>query len=83
MQYHLPDEAERLLKSRVRIINVWRPIGHPVAHNPLAVADFYSLDEAKDLVSTRHIYPNREGATYSVSLHSKLLVVITSELISQ
>ncbi|KII90542.1 hypothetical protein PLICRDRAFT_39109 [Plicaturopsis crispa FD-325 SS-3] len=64
--YHLGAEAERLVKGRVRIINVWRPIGNPVAHHPLATADFFSLDEKNDLVSTRHIYPDREGATFSV-----------------
>ena len=26
VQHHLPDEAERLLKGRYQIINVWRPI---------------------------------------------------------
>ncbi|KAG0693538.1 hypothetical protein DFH29DRAFT_992358 [Suillus ampliporus] len=58
---HLGDDAERLLKGRVRIINVWRPIANPVAHNPLAVADYRTLDPEKDLISTRHIYPDREG----------------------
>jgi len=71
VHYHLGEEADRLLKSRVRIINVWRPIANPVAHNPLAVADFYSLDEENDLVSTRHIYPTREGATFSVRYNPK------------
>ncbi|KAF9495070.1 hypothetical protein BDN71DRAFT_901109 [Pleurotus eryngii] len=66
VRYHLPDEADRLLKSRVRIINVWRPIGHPVAHNPLAVADYFSLNVDHDLVSMRHIYPDREGAIFAV-----------------
>ncbi|KAJ8489166.1 hypothetical protein ONZ45_g13683 [Pleurotus djamor] len=66
VHYHLKDEAERLLKSRVRIINVWRPIENPVAHHPLGVADFYSLKEENDLVSTRHVYPDREGYTFSV-----------------
>ncbi|KAI0662216.1 hypothetical protein C8Q70DRAFT_909721 [Cubamyces menziesii] len=65
VQYHLPEDAERLLKSRVRIINVWRPIHHPVAHKPLAVSDWRYLDE-NDLVSVRFIYPHREGSTYSV-----------------
>jgi len=66
VRLHLGEDAERLLKSRVRLINVWRPIQNPVAHNPLAVANFFSLDREKDLVSTRHIYPYREGATFSV-----------------
>ncbi|KAL7280146.1 hypothetical protein PYCCODRAFT_1359188 [Trametes coccinea BRFM310] len=65
VHYHLPEDAERLLKSRVRIINVWRPIHHPVAHKPLAVSDWRYLDQ-NDLVPVRFIYPHREGSTYSV-----------------
>ena len=65
VKYHLPEDAARLLKSRVRIINVWRPIHHPVAHKPLAVSDWRYLDE-KDLVSVHFIYPHRTGSTYSV-----------------
>jgi len=66
VRQHAPEDADRLLKGRVRIINVWRPIGNPVAHHPLAVADWRSLDPEKDLVATRHIYADREGATFNV-----------------
>ncbi|RPD62733.1 hypothetical protein L226DRAFT_458504 [Lentinus tigrinus ALCF2SS1-7] len=65
VKYHLPEDADRLLKGRVRIINVWRPIHHPVAHKPLAVSDWRYLDE-HDLVSVHFIYPHRTGSTYSV-----------------
>lgn len=65
MKYHLPEDADRLLKSRVRLINVWRPIQNPVAHKPLAVADWRTLNE-KDLVPVQLIYPHRTGYTYSV-----------------
>jgi len=37
-----------------------------VAHMPLAVAGFYSLDRDNDLASARRIYPNHEGVTFSV-----------------
>lgn len=63
---HLGDDADRLLKSRVRIINVWRPIGHPVAHKPLAVADWRTLDVTHDLVPVRLIYPDFVGGTFGV-----------------
>jgi len=63
---HLGHEAERLLKGRVRIFNVWRPIRHPAAHKPLAVSDWRFLDTKHDLVSVRHIYPDREGSTFKV-----------------
>ncbi|KAI9443156.1 hypothetical protein H4582DRAFT_1163540 [Lactarius indigo] len=66
VRHHVPEDADRLLKGRVRIINVWRPIGNPVAHHPLAVADWRSLNPERDLVSTRHIYVDREGATFGV-----------------
>ncbi|PSR97274.1 hypothetical protein PHLCEN_2v4337 [Hermanssonia centrifuga] len=63
---HLGADAERLLKSRVRLINVWRPIGNPVAHFPLAVSDWRTLDTEHDLVVVRLIYPDREGNTFGV-----------------
>ncbi|KZT05591.1 uncharacterized protein LAESUDRAFT_681098 [Laetiporus sulphureus 93-53] len=66
VHYHLGDEADRLLKGRVRIINVWRPIHHTVAHKPLAVSDWRHLDTERDLVSVRLIYPHREGGVFSV-----------------
>ncbi|KAH9851518.1 hypothetical protein C2E23DRAFT_860439 [Lenzites betulinus] len=61
----LGDDADRLLQSRVRLINAWRPIGNPVFHKPLAVGDWRYLDEG-DLVPVRYLYPDREGGTFSV-----------------
>jgi len=66
VRQHAPEDADRLLKGRVRIINVWRPIGNPVAHHPLAVADWRSLDPDNDLIATRHINADSEGATFGV-----------------
>ncbi|KAI0359276.1 hypothetical protein OH77DRAFT_1434553 [Trametes cingulata] len=66
VKYHLPEDAPRLLESRVRIINVWRPIRNPVAHKPLAVGDWRSLDPERDLVPVRLIMPHREGRTFGV-----------------
>lgn len=62
--HHLPDEAESLLKGRVQIINVWRPI-KTIHRDPLAVAAADSVPEA-DLIPTALIYPNRKGETYAV-----------------
>ena len=39
----LPDEADELLKRRFAIIQVWRPIRHPVETHPLAIADARSI----------------------------------------
>ena len=37
-----------------------------MAHHPLGLADYRTVDADKDLISTRHIYDHREGATFSV-----------------
>jgi hypothetical protein len=66
---HLPEEADHLLKERVRLINVWRPIGGPVWTEPLAYADSASVNE-DDLIAVRHIYPDREGETFALQ-HAK------------
>ncbi|KAL7621070.1 hypothetical protein AAE478_008382 [Parahypoxylon ruwenzoriense] len=63
--HHLPaEEAATLLKGRVQIINVWRPI-KPVLRDPLAIADASSVTE-DELVPISLIYPNRKGETFSV-----------------
>ncbi|KAK8112268.1 uncharacterized protein PG998_008725 [Apiospora kogelbergensis] len=63
--HHLPEEADALLRGRVQIINVWRPI-KPVLRDPLAVADAASVPES-DLVPIGLIYPDRRGETLGVS----------------
>ncbi|TRX88508.1 hypothetical protein FHL15_010623 [Xylaria flabelliformis] len=63
--HHLPaEEAAELLKGRVQIINVWRPI-KTVERDPLAVADAHSVAE-EDLVPIGLIYPTRKGETLAV-----------------
>ncbi|KAK1622706.1 hypothetical protein BDP81DRAFT_385611 [Colletotrichum phormii] len=66
--HHLPEDADQLLKGRVQIINVWRPI-KTVQRDPLAVAEAGSVSES-DLVVTELIYPNRRGETYAVRHNS-------------
>ncbi|KAK8064987.1 methyltransferase-like protein [Apiospora hydei] len=64
--HHLPpDEAESLLRGRVQIINVWRPIA-TVQRDPLAVAEAASVAES-DLVPIGLIYPDRRGETLAVA----------------
>jgi len=65
---HAPDDAERLLRGRVRIVNLWRPIRGPVLDHPLAMLDGSTLAPG-DLVATDLLYPDRTGETYSV-LHN-------------
>lgn len=62
---HLPDEADELLKGRVQVINLWRPIRGPLFDTPLAMCDGQTVAE-DDLVASDLIYPNRRGETYSV-----------------
>ena len=40
----LPDEADELLKGRVQVINLWRPIKGPLQDSPLAVCDATTID---------------------------------------
>ncbi|KFZ03311.1 hypothetical protein V502_11055 [Pseudogymnoascus sp. VKM F-4520 (FW-2644)] len=64
VKYHLPDEADELLKKRFQIINVWRPI-KTILKDPLALADAHSVPDS-DLVPVSLIYPDRAGETYTV-----------------
>src|SRR5882757_280605 len=65
---HLPDEADELLKGRVQVINLWRPIRGPLRDAPLAMLDGRTV-AATDLVASDLIYPNRRGETYSVTFN--------------
>jgi hypothetical protein len=62
----LPQEAEALLRRRFAIVQVWRPIRHPVETFPLAICDAQSLAGADLIVSERR-YPNRIGQTYAIT----------------
>ena len=59
------DWAEQLLKGRVQVINLWRPIRGPLRDSPLAMVDGTTV-APDDLVASDLIYPNRRGETYSV-----------------
>ena len=62
---HVPAEADELLKGRVQVINLWRPIRGPVRDTPLAMCDGQTV-APDDLVASDLIYPGRSGETYSV-----------------
>jgi hypothetical protein len=66
----LPDEAEELLKRRFAIIQVWRPIRHPVETDPLAICDARSVSFDDFVISERR-YPDRIGQTYVVTHNPK------------
>jgi hypothetical protein len=62
----LGAEAEELLKGRVQIINLWRPIKGPLRDAPLAICDAQSVSP-RDLVASDLVYRDRVGETYAVT----------------
>lgn len=58
----LPNEADELLKGRVQVINLWRPIKGPLLDSPLAVCDATTI-ALGDLVPSDLVYPHRVGET--------------------
>ena len=62
----LPDEADELLRRRFAIVQVWRPIRHPVESFPLAICDARNVSP-DDLVISERRYPNRVGQTYAIT----------------
>ena len=65
-----PEDAEELLKGRVQIINLWRPIRGPVLDAPLALADASSV-AFEDLVPSDLVYRQRTGETYAVTYNPR------------
>ncbi len=59
----LPEEADRLLKSRFAEINVWRAIRGPIESSPLALCDARSLS-AEDIVPADLVFRDRVGETF-------------------
>jgi hypothetical protein len=68
----LPDEADVLIRRRFAIVQVWRPIRHPVESFPLAICDARSMSPA-DLVVSERRYPNRVGQTYAITYNPRHL----------
>ena len=62
----LPDDADELLKGRVQVINLWRPIKGPLQDAPLAFCDSRTV-APEDLVASDLVYKDRVGETYSVT----------------
>ncbi|KAI2462873.1 hypothetical protein F4781DRAFT_162577 [Annulohypoxylon bovei var. microspora] len=62
VQLQFPDEAETLLKGRVRVINVWRPIERTVADWPLAFCDGRTVNNS-DLIECDHVRRHYIGST--------------------
>ncbi|CAG8960611.1 hypothetical protein HYFRA_00013489 [Hymenoscyphus fraxineus] len=57
---HAPEDAEKLLQGRYRIINIWRPLNGPVQSSPLGFASSATMED-EDLIPIEHRYPDRTG----------------------
>jgi hypothetical protein len=60
------EEAEALLRGRFAIIQVWRPINHPVESHPLAICDAQTVAPEALVVNERR-YQDRVGQTYAIT----------------
>lgn len=80
VRLHTGEDAGQLLKERVQIINVWRPINGVVEDHPLALADYRSVDWENDLVPVALRYQTREGETFSVKYSPKLKFYYKSKI---
>ena len=60
------EEAEQLLRGRFAVIQVWRPINHPVESHPLAICDAQTV-KPETLVVNERRYPDRVGQTFAIT----------------
>jgi hypothetical protein len=58
--------GRRTAARRFAIIQVWRPINHPVESHPLAICDAQSVNPANLVVNERR-YQDRVGQTYAIT----------------
>ncbi|GAA5974229.1 hypothetical protein JCM11641_003340 [Rhodosporidiobolus odoratus] len=83
---HAGEDAERLLRGRAQLINVWRPLRGPVLDVPLAVADARTLSHTEDLTRSRLVYPTEgehhqpEGEVLSVGFSDRHRYYYLSEM---
>jgi len=62
IKLQLKDDAEFLVRGRVRIVNVWRPLEYPVTDWPIAVCDGRTVS-LSDLVEADHVRRQYTGST--------------------
>lgn len=62
------DEAEALLKKRVAVVQVWRPIRGPVLSSPLAICDARSV-KREDLIPAERHHKDRVGEIYQLAFN--------------
>ncbi|KAK7516248.1 uncharacterized protein IWZ02DRAFT_421033 [Phyllosticta citriasiana] len=67
---HVGYGADKLLKGRVQVVNVWRPLNGPVKDWPLATMDFTTIKPSN--IHPVNLYRNRfelRGQTCGISHH--------------
>lgn len=65
MRLHFGEKCGDLLRGRLQLINLWRPIFGPVVDCPIAVCDARSL-HSDDLVASDLVYPHYVGEKYDL-----------------
>ena len=55
-----PEEAEELLKGRVQVVNLWRPLT-PAHDWPMAFCDYRSIDPKRDVFPSTLAYKDHDG----------------------
>ena len=71
------EEAEELLRGRFAIIQVWRPIRHPVESHPLAICDAQTV-AARDARRQRAPLPGPRRPDLRHHLRSRAALVLVS-----
>ncbi|KJZ76462.1 hypothetical protein HIM_04191 [Hirsutella minnesotensis 3608] len=70
IQSSFPEDADRILRQRVRAVNVWKPLDYPVEEWGLAVCDGTTVDP-DDLVETDSVRKGSVTANYYVKHNEK------------
>ncbi|KAI1673547.1 hypothetical protein Ptr902_00300 [Pyrenophora tritici-repentis] len=65
IKLHMGDRAERLLRDRCRIVNVWRPLVPVVENSPLAMCRFDSVSST-DFIPIDVVFPHYAEESYEI-----------------
>lgn len=65
LNLHLPEEAEKIMKGRWRMVGLWRALTGPYQDRPLALLDHRSL-AAHDLLGADVVFPHYCDEGYEV-----------------
>jgi hypothetical protein len=66
------EEAQKLMKNRFQIINVWQPLGpNPITNKPLTICDYRSLDPINDIHVSNIRGTNNTASIYIILRNSQ------------